>query len=140
MCWSDHVVEAEPVEISEASVLPVGMHWVRDGWAYVTPHGLLQSRSGDWIVPDRNGCGTVVQDEEFQCAYRPCPKDAASGPERWAEVDAHGRAKVFMAESPARTAPGASADNLHGIRELTATRCTPHRTQKLIGANGRAPP
>ena len=99
-----HVVEAEQVEISEAGVLPVGMQWVRGRWVYVTPHGMLWPRSGDWIVTDRTGRAAVLQDEDFQRAYFPCPKDAAGGRERWAVVDAHVRAQVLKAESPGRTA------------------------------------
>jgi hypothetical protein len=99
-----HVVEAEQVEISEAGVLPVGMQWVRDRWVYVTPHGMLWPRSGDWIVTDRNGRAAVLRDEEFQRAYLPCPTDVAGGRERWAVVDAHVRAQVLSADSAARTA------------------------------------
>jgi hypothetical protein len=71
-----HVVEAEQVEISEAGVLPVGMQWVRGRWVYVTPHGMLWPRSGDWIVIDQNGRATVLRDEEFERVYVPCSEDA----------------------------------------------------------------
>jgi hypothetical protein len=102
-----HVVEAEQVEISEAGVLPVGMQWVRGRWVYVTPHGMLWPRSGDWIVTDWNGRASVLRDEEFQRVYFSCPEDAAGSRERWA-VDPHDRAKVLSAESAGRTARGTS--------------------------------
>jgi len=101
-----HVVEAEQVEISESGVLPAGMQWVRGSWAYVTPHGILWPRSGDWIVTDRNGRAAVLRDEEFQRVYVPCPTDATGGRENWAMVDAYVRAKVLTAESAARTGRG----------------------------------
>jgi hypothetical protein len=71
-----HVVEAEQVEISEAGILPGGMRWVRGRWVYVTPHGMLWPRSGDWIVIDQNGRATVLRDEEFERVYVPCSEDA----------------------------------------------------------------
>jgi hypothetical protein len=98
-----HVVEAEQVEISEAGVLPPGMQWVRDRWVYVTPHGMLWPRSGDWIVTDQNGRAAVLRDEEFQRVYFPCPPDAAGCRERWTGSDAPVRARVFTAKSAART-------------------------------------
>jgi hypothetical protein len=101
-----HVVEAEQVEISEAGVLPRGMKWVRGRWVYVTPHGILWPRSGDWIVTDRNGRATVLRDEEFQRVYFSLPEDAAGFRERWAVVDPHVRAKVLAAESAGRTVTG----------------------------------
>ena len=103
-----HVVEAEQVEISEAGVLPVGMKWVRGRWVYVTPHGTLWPRSGDWIVTDRNGRASVLRDEEFQRVYFSWPDDAAGFRERWAVVDPRVRAKVLSAESAGRTATGTS--------------------------------
>jgi len=107
-----HVVEAEQVEISEAGVLPRDMKWVRGRWVYVTPHGILWPRSGDWIVTDRNGRATVLRDEEFQRGYFPCPKDAMGCRERWVGSDAQVRAQVHTAESAGRTAraPAGSAD------------------------------
>jgi hypothetical protein len=96
------------VEISEAGVRPVGMQWVRGGWAYVTRHGILCPRSGDWIVTDRGGRAAVLRDEEFQRVYLPCPKDATGCRERWAAVDAAVRAKVLTAERPERTGRGIS--------------------------------
>jgi hypothetical protein len=102
------VVEAEQVEISEAGVLPVGMQWVRGRWVYVTPHGMLWPRSGDWIVTDRNGRAAVLRDEEFQRGYFSCPEDAAGSRERWAVVDAQVRAQVLTAESAGRTTRGTS--------------------------------
>jgi hypothetical protein len=98
-----HVVEAEQVEISEAGVLPRGMQWVRDRWVYVTPHGMLWPRSGDWIVTDQNG-RAVLRDEEFQRVYFPCPEDATGCRERWATRDAPVRAQMLAAESARRTA------------------------------------
>ncbi len=99
-----HVVEAEQVEISEAGVLPVGMQWVRGRWVYVTPHGMLWPRSGDWIVTDRTGRAAVLRDEEFQRGYFPHPRDAAGCRERWAVVDAHVRAQVLTADSAGHSA------------------------------------
>jgi hypothetical protein len=101
-----HVVEAEQVEISEAGVLPRGMKWVRGRWVYVTPHGILWPRSGDWIVTDRNGRATVLRDEEFQRVYFPCPLDAAGCREPWAVTDAPVRARVLTADSAGATASG----------------------------------
>ena len=98
-----HVVEAEQVEISEAGVLPVGMQWVRGRWVYVTPHGMLWPRSGDWIVTDRNGRASVLRDEEFQRVYFSCPEDAAGLRERWVVVDSHVRAQVLTADRAGRT-------------------------------------
>ena len=103
-----HVVDAEQVEISAAGVLPAGMQWVRDRWVYVTPHGMLWPRSGDWIVTDRNGRAAVLRDEEFQRAYFSCPEDAAGSRERWAVGDPHARAKVLAAERTGRIAKGPS--------------------------------
>ena len=97
-----HVVDAEQVEISEAGVLPQGMKWMRDRWVYLTPHGILWPRSGDWIVTDPNGRAAVLRDEEFQRDYFPCPEDAAVCRERWAGVAPHGRAQVLTAERAGR--------------------------------------
>lgn len=94
-----HVVEAEQVEISEAGVLPRGMQWVSGRWVYLTPHGILWPRSGDWIVTDQNGRATVLRDEEFQRVYVPCPADAAGCRQRWAVSDAQVRVRVRTAES-----------------------------------------
>jgi hypothetical protein len=102
------VVEAEHVEISEAGVLPVGMQWVRGRWIYVTPHGMLWPRSGDWIVTDRNGRASVLRDEEFPRGYVSCAEDAAGFRERWAVVDPPVRAQVLAAQSAGRTARGTS--------------------------------
>jgi hypothetical protein len=103
-----HVVEAEQVEISEAGVLPVGMQWMQGRWVYVTPHGMLWPRSGDWIVTDRNGRAAVLRDEEFQRVYFPCPNDAAGCRESRAVVGALVRAKVLTAEIAGHTARGTS--------------------------------
>jgi hypothetical protein len=103
-----HVVEAEQVEIGEAGVLPGGMQWVGGRWVYVTPHGILWPRSGDWIVTDRNGRASVLREEEFQRVYFSCPEDAAGFRERWAVVDPHVRAKVLNVESAGRTTRGTS--------------------------------
>jgi hypothetical protein len=97
-----HVVEAEQVEISEAGVLPGGMRWVRGRWVYVTPHGMLWPRSGDWIVTDQNGRAAVLRNEEFERVYFPCPKDTAGCRERWAVGDAPVRAHVLTADSAGR--------------------------------------
>jgi hypothetical protein len=83
-----HVVEAEQVDISEAGVLPRGLQWMGDRWVYLTSHGLLWPRSGDWIVTDQNGRAAVLREEEFQRVYFPCPPDAAGYPERWPVTDA----------------------------------------------------
>jgi hypothetical protein len=83
-----HEVDAEQVDISEAGVLPLGMLWMSGRWVYVTPHGMLWPRSGDWIVTDQNGRAAVLRDEEFQRGYVPCPTDAAGCPERWTVTDA----------------------------------------------------
>src|SRR5215213_3778680 len=96
------VVDAEQVDISQAGVLPVGMHWMEDRWVYLSSHGMLWPRSGDWIVTDQNGRAAVVRDEEFQRVYFPCPKDAAGCRERWAGIDAQVRAKVLAAERAGR--------------------------------------
>ena len=103
-----HVVDAEQVEISEAGVLPRGMRWVGDRWVYLTAHGILWPRSGDWIVTDQNGRAAVLRDEEFQRVYVPCPTDAAGCRERWAVMDAHVRVQGLTAESPGRSARGTS--------------------------------
>ncbi len=122
------------------------MKWMGDRWVYVTPHGILWPRSGDWIVTDQNGRATVLRDEEFQRVYFPFPKDAAGCREAWAVVDAHVRAKVLAAESAGRTASGHMPARLtggnaapkarpaatHGIRESTASgraRQTPKTRQ-----------
>jgi hypothetical protein len=97
-----HVVEAEQVEIGEAGVLPRGMQWVRGRWVYMTPHGMLWPRSGDWLVTDQNGRAAVLRDEEFQRVYVPCPNDAAGCRERWAVRDAPVRAQVLTADSAGR--------------------------------------
>jgi hypothetical protein len=76
------------VDISEAGVLPLGMLCMSGRWVYVTPHGMLWPRSGDWIVTDQNGRAAVLRDEEFQRGYVPCPTDAAGCPERWTVTDA----------------------------------------------------
>ena len=93
-----HVVDAEQVEISEAGVLPRGMKWMGDRWVYLTPHGILWPRSGDWIVTDQNGRATVLGDAEFQRLYVPCPQDATPGRERWAVTEAPVRAPMRTAE------------------------------------------
>ena len=93
-----HVVDAEQVEISEAGVLPRGMKWMGDRWVYLTPHGILWPRSGDWIVTDQNGRATVLRDEEFQRVYVPCPPDGAGYREPWAVTDALVRAHLLAAE------------------------------------------
>ena len=77
-----HVVEAEQVEISEAGVLPRGMKWMGDRWAYLTSQGILWPRSGDWIVTDQNGRAAVLRDEEFQRVYVPCPQEPGHGVRR----------------------------------------------------------
>src|SRR5215212_5041039 len=101
-----HVVDAEQVEISEAGVLPRGMKWMEDRWVYLTPHGILWPRSGDWIVTDQNGRATVLLDEEFQRVSFSLPEVAAGFRERWAVVDPHVRAKVLAEESAGRTVTG----------------------------------
>jgi hypothetical protein len=93
-----HVVEAEQVEISEAGVLPLGMKWMGDRWVYLTPHGILWPRSGDWIVTDQNGRATVLGDAEFQRLYVPAPQHATRDRERWAVTEAPVRAPVLTAE------------------------------------------
>ena len=108
MSWYYHVVEAEQVEISNAGVLPRSMQWMGDRWVYLTPHGILWPRSGDWIVTDQNGRAAVLRNEEFQRVYAPCPQDAAGYRERWAVSDAPVRARVLTAESPGCTASGPS--------------------------------
>jgi len=102
------VVDAEQVDISQAGVLPVGMHWMEDRWVYLSSHGMLWPRSGDWIVTDQNGRAAVVRDEEFQRVYVPCPNDAPGGRERWVDSDAQVRAQVRTAESAGRTVSGTS--------------------------------
>jgi hypothetical protein len=84
------------------------MQWVGGRWVYVTPHGILWPRSGDWIVTDQNGRAAVLGDQEFQRAYSPCPTDAAECRERWAGIDAHVRAQVLTADSAGRIARGPS--------------------------------
>jgi hypothetical protein len=103
-----HVVDAEQVEISDAGVLPQSMQWMSGRWVYVTPHGMLWPRSGDWIVTDQNGRATVLRDEEFQRVYYPCPKDAPGCREGWAVSDARSRARVLIADSAGRAARGTS--------------------------------
>ena len=101
-----HVVEAEQVDISEAGVLPRGMKWMGDRWVYLTPHGILWPRSGDWIVTDQTGRAAVLGNEAFQQAYVPCLTDAAGGRERWAVVEAQVRAPGRNAEGPGHTGSG----------------------------------
>jgi hypothetical protein len=103
-----HVVEAEQVEISEAGVLPRGLQWMGDRWVYLTSHGILWPRSGDWIVTDQTGRATVLRDEEFQRVYFPCPPGTAGCRERWAVSEAQDRARVLTADSAGRTASGTS--------------------------------
>ena len=101
-----HVVDAEQVEIGEAGVLPRGMRWVGDRWVYLTAHGILWPRSGDWIVTDQNGRAAVLRDEEFQRVYFPCPPDAAGCREGWAVSEAQVRARVLTADRAEATASG----------------------------------
>jgi hypothetical protein len=103
-----HVVDAEQVEISQAGVLPRGMRWVGDRWVYLTAHGILWPRSGDWIVTDQNGRAAVLRDEEFQRVYVPCPANAPGCREQWAVMDAHVRVQGLTAESPGPSARGTS--------------------------------
>jgi hypothetical protein len=103
-----HVVEAEQVEISEAGVLPGGMQWLRGRWVYMTPHGLLWPRSGDWIVTDQNGRAAVLRDEEFARVYFPCPEDATGCREQWLGRAASVRAHVPTGDRAGRTASGPS--------------------------------
>ncbi len=106
-----HVVEAEQVEINEAGVFPESMRWVGGRWVYVTPHGMLWPRSGDWIVTDQNGRAAVLRAEEFQRGYFPCPEDAAGCRERWAGIEAHVRAQALSMDSAGHTASGKSRLN-----------------------------
>ena len=101
-----HVVEAEQVEMSDAGILPPGMKWIGGRWAYLSSHGILWPRSGDWIVTDQHGRATVLRDEEFQRGYVPCPPDAAGCREQWAVSDAQVRARGLVADSAGRTASG----------------------------------
>ena len=101
-----HVVDAEQVEISEAGILPRGMKWRGDRWVYLTAHGMLWPRSGDWIVTDQHGRARVLRNEAFQRDYVRCPPDAAGGRTRGAVMDAHVRVQALTAESPRRTRRG----------------------------------
>jgi len=92
-----HVVDAEQVDISEAGVLPRGMKWVQDRWVYLTAHGILWPRSGDWIVTDQNGRAAVMGNEEFQRVYIPCPKDTAGCREPWGVTDVPVRTQPLTA-------------------------------------------
>jgi hypothetical protein len=92
-----HVVDAEQVDISEAGILPPGMKWVGDRWVYLTAHGMLWPRSGDWIVTDQNGRAAVLRDEEFQRGYVPCPPDATGCRERGPLTDAPVGAQLLTA-------------------------------------------
>ncbi len=69
-----HVVDAEQVEISEAGVLPLGMQWMGGRWVYLTAHGMLWPRSGDWIVTDQNGRAAVLRDESFSASMSRVPR------------------------------------------------------------------
>jgi hypothetical protein len=117
-----HVVDAEQVEISEAGVLPPGMRWVGDRWVYLTAHGILWPRSGDWIVTDQNGRAAVLRDEEFQHDYVPCPTDAAGYPERWPVTDAPVGAQLLTAGRA-----GAAREAQAGSANAAATRPQPQR-------------
>jgi hypothetical protein len=99
-----HVVDAAQVDISEAGVLPLSLQWMGDRWVYLSSHGILWPRSGDWIVTDHIGRAAVLRDEEFQRVYFPCPNDAMGCRERWVGSDAQGRAQVHTAESTGHTA------------------------------------
>src|SRR5215217_4403013 len=101
-----HVVEAEQVDISEAGVLLRGMKWMGDRWVYLTSHGIVWPRSGDWIVTDQTGRAGVLRDEEFQRVYFPCPPDAAGCRERWATSEAQVRERMLTADSAGRTVSG----------------------------------
>jgi hypothetical protein len=102
------VVEAEQVDISEAGVLPRGMKWMGDRWVYLTPHGILWPRSGDWIVTDQTGRAAVLGNEAFQRSYVPCPPDDAGGRERWVVVEAQVQAQGRTEERPGHTVSGIS--------------------------------
>ena len=114
-----HVVEAEQVEISEAGVLPRGMKWLGDRWVYLTPHGILWPRSGDWIVTDQHGRAAVLRDEEFQRGYVPCPPDTAGYRKPWAVTEAHAGAPVATAEGAGapREAHAGSANEAATMRQ-----------------------
>ena len=103
-----HVVDAEQVDISEAGVLPRGMKWMGDRWVYLTSHGIVWPRSGDWIVTDQTGRAAVLGNEEFQRVYVPCPTDAAGGREQWVVVEAQVQAQGRTAERPEHTVSGTS--------------------------------
>jgi hypothetical protein len=101
-----HVVDAAQVDISEEGVLPLSLQWMGDRWVYLSSHGLLWPRSGDWIVTDHNGRAAVLRDEEFQRVYFPCPPDAAGCREGWAVSEAQVRARVLTADRAETTASG----------------------------------